>query len=45
MHINDTAKAAAGQGYGKVPPQEVPLAPWMEVPVDLIGQWKVNVGG
>jgi transposase InsO family protein len=34
---------ALGQGYGHLPPRTVPLAPWNEVAVDLIGPWKLEV--
>jgi hypothetical protein len=34
-----------GCGYGLLPKQEVWIAPWEEVPIDLIGQWKVKVNG
>lgn len=29
--------------YGELPPREVPMAPWEEVHIDLIGPWKVRV--
>jgi hypothetical protein len=35
----------AGCGYGLLPKQEVRIAPWEEVPIDLIGPWKVKVNG
>jgi hypothetical protein len=33
----------AGRGYGLLLKQEVRIAPWEEVAIDLIGQWKVKV--
>ncbi len=33
----------AGRGYGLLPKQEVRIAPWEEVPINLIGPWKVKV--
>jgi hypothetical protein len=35
----------AGRGYGLLPKQEVWIAPWEEVVIDLIGSWKVKVNG
>jgi hypothetical protein len=35
----------AGRGYGFLPKQEVRIAPWEEVAIDLIGPWKVKVNG
>jgi hypothetical protein len=35
----------AGRGYGLLPKQEVRIPPWEEVPIDLIGPWKVKVNG
>ena len=35
----------AGRGYGLLPKQEVQIAPWEEVAIDLIGPWKVKVNG
>jgi hypothetical protein len=35
----------AGRGYGLLPKQEVWIAPWEEVTIDLIGPWKVKVNG
>jgi hypothetical protein len=35
----------AGCGYGLLPEQEVWIAPWEEVAIDLIGPWKVKVNG
>jgi hypothetical protein len=35
----------AGRGYGLLPKQEVRIAPWEEVAIDLIGPWKVKVNG
>jgi hypothetical protein len=35
----------AGHGYGLLPKQEVRIAPWEEVAMDLIGPWKVKVNG
>jgi hypothetical protein len=35
----------AGHGYGLLPEQEVQIAPWEEVAIDLIGPWKVKVNG
>ncbi len=35
----------AGHGYGLLPNQEVQIAPWEEVAIDLIGPWKVKVNG
>ncbi len=32
-----------GHGYGLLPKQEVPIAPWDKVTIDLIGPWKVKV--
>jgi hypothetical protein len=34
-----------GCGYGLLPKQEVRIAPWEKVAIDLIGPWKVNVNG
>jgi hypothetical protein len=34
-----------GHGYGELPPQEALLMPWMEVAVDTIGPWKIEVQG
>jgi hypothetical protein len=33
----------AGRGYGLLPEQEVWIAPWEEVAINLIGPWKVKV--
>ena len=30
-----------GKGYGLLPERELCIAPWTEVPVDLIGPWKL----
>jgi hypothetical protein len=35
----------AGRGYGLLPKQEVRIAPWEEVAIDLIEPWKVKVNG
>ncbi len=35
----------AGRGYDLLPKQEVRIAPWEEVAIDLIGPWKVKVDG
>jgi hypothetical protein len=35
----------AGRGYGCLPKQEVRIAPWEEVAINLIGPWKVKVNG
>ncbi len=35
----------AGHGYGLLPEQEVWIAPWEEVSMNLIGPWKVKVNG
>jgi hypothetical protein len=35
----------AGRGYGLLPEQEVRIAPWEEVAIDLIGPWKVKFNG
>jgi hypothetical protein len=35
----------AGCGYGLLPKQEVQIAPWEEVTIDLIRPWKVKVNG
>jgi hypothetical protein len=35
----------AGCGYGLLPKQEVQIAPWEEVAINLIGRLKVNVNG
>jgi hypothetical protein len=35
----------AGPGYGLLPEQEVRIAPWEEVTINLIGPWKVIVNG
>jgi hypothetical protein len=32
----------AGRGYGLLPKQEVRIAPWKEVAINLIGPWKVK---
>ena len=34
-----------GRGYGLLPKQEVRIAPWKEVAINLIGPWKVKVNG
>ncbi len=34
-----------GHGCGLLPKQEVWIAPWEEVAIDLIGPWKVKVNG
>ena len=34
-----------GQGYGLLPEQEVHVAPWEEVTIDLIGPWEEKVSG
>jgi hypothetical protein len=34
-----------GRGYGLLPKQELWIAPWEEVAIDLIGPWKVKVIG
>ena len=33
----------AGRGYDLLPKQEVRIAPWEEVAINLIGPWKVKV--
>jgi hypothetical protein len=52
--INDIEKSKSkdcqkykleGHGYGVLPKQEVQIAPWEEVAIDLIGPWKVKVNG
>jgi hypothetical protein len=35
----------AGHGYGLLPKQEVQIAPWEEVAIDLIGPLKVKING
>ncbi len=35
----------AGHGYGLLSKQEVQIAPWEEVAIDLIGPWKGKVNG
>jgi hypothetical protein len=35
----------AGLGYGLLPKQEVRIAPWEEVAINLSGPWKVKVNG
>jgi hypothetical protein len=35
----------AGHGYGLLPKQEVWIAPWEEVTINLIRPWKVKVNG
>ncbi len=35
----------AGHCYGLLPKQEVRIAPWEEVTINLIGPWKVKVNG
>jgi hypothetical protein len=35
----------AGHGYGLLPKQEVRIAPWEEVAINLIGPWNVKVNG
>jgi hypothetical protein len=35
----------AGRGCGILPKQEVRIAPWEEVAINLIGPWKVKVNG
>ena len=32
-------------GYGLLPKQEMQIAPWEEVAINLIGPWKVKVNG
>ena len=32
-----------GRGYGLLPEQEVWIAPWEEVAINLIGPWKAKV--
>ncbi len=34
-----------GRGYGLLPEQEVWIALWEEVAINLIGPWKVKVNG
>jgi hypothetical protein len=34
-----------GRGYGLLPKQEVRIARWEEVAIDLIGPWKVKING
>jgi hypothetical protein len=34
-----------GRGYGLLPKQELWIAPWEEVTINLIGPWKVKVNG
>jgi hypothetical protein len=34
-----------GRLYGLLPKQEVQIAPWEEVAINLIGPWKVKVNG
>jgi hypothetical protein len=34
-----------GRGYGLLPKQEVRIAPWEEVAINLISPWKVKVNG
>ncbi len=34
-----------GRGYGLLPEQEVRIALWEEVAINLIGPWKVKVNG
>jgi len=35
----------SGKGYGLLSEQEMRIAPWTEVAVDLIGPWKIKVNG
>jgi hypothetical protein len=35
----------AGRGYGLLPKQEVRIAPWEDVAIDLIGPWKIKING
>jgi hypothetical protein len=35
----------SGHGYGLLTKQEVWIAPWEEVAINLIGPWKVKVNG
>jgi hypothetical protein len=35
----------AGRGYGLLSKQEVQIAPWEEVAINLIEPWKVKVNG
>jgi hypothetical protein len=35
----------AGRGYGLLLKQEVWIASWEEVAIDLIGPWKIKVNG
>ncbi len=34
-----------GRGYGLLPKQEVQIAPWEEITINLIGPWKVQLNG
>ena len=34
-----------GPGYGLLPEPDIGIAPWVEVEVDLIGLWTVNIRG
>jgi hypothetical protein len=43
--LNCQKHKLAGPGYGLLPKQEVWIAPWYEVAVNLIGPWKVKVNG
>jgi hypothetical protein len=36
---------SAGRSHGLLPKQEVRIALWEEVTIDLIGPWKVKVNG
>ncbi len=46
MNCKDCQKhKLAGHCYGLLPEQEVWIAPWDEVAIDLIGPWKVKVNG
>ena len=33
-----------GIGYGHLPQQDMLIAPWVEVAIDLIGPWQVTIG-
>ncbi len=35
----------AGRSHGLLPKEEVRIAPWEEVTINLIGPWKVKVNG
>jgi hypothetical protein len=45
LKCKDCQNKLEGHGYGLLPKQEVWIAPWEEVAINLIGLWKVKVNG